>query len=149
MRVKELLHQIPYATHLSSWAQSSLSPKVSSSREGFNLLREAFRALATAPDEELSYRHSALQREYSPTIIRLAQEKAADIRARSAKLREQFELSNLPSSAELHDHAANLLESNFVSRLFRKDCRNAKRIFRRILKTPRRVAQRLSQDSGT
>jgi hypothetical protein len=138
-RVKELLHQIPHAVTLSSWAQSNLSPKVSSSREGFNLLREAFRELATAPDEELSYRHSALQHEYSPTVIRLAQEKSADIRARSAKLREQFELSNLPSTAELHDHAANLSESNSVSRLFRKDCRNAKRAFRRILKTPGRV----------
>jgi hypothetical protein len=138
-RVKELLDHIPHAITLSASAQANLSAKVSSSREGFNLLREAFRAFATAPDEELSYRHSVLQREYSPSVIRLAQEKAADICVRSTKLGEQFELSNLPSSDELHAHAANLLDSNLVSRLFRKDCRIAKRAFRRMLKTPRRA----------
>ncbi|HEY3975262.1 MAG TPA: DUF4011 domain-containing protein [Candidatus Sulfotelmatobacter sp.] len=141
--VKELLDQIPHALTLSSWAHATLSPAVSSSREGSDLLLEAFRAFATAPDGEINYRHPALQREYSPSVIRLAQEKAADICARNTKLREQFELSNLPSSDELHNHAANLLDSNVVSRLFRKDCRNAKRAFRRMLKTPNSV--RLSE----
>ena len=138
-RVKELLDWIPLGIALSSWVRSTFSPTASSSREGFNLLREAVRALATAPDDELSYRHSALLHEYSPSVIRLAQEKADDIRARSTQLAEQFELSKLPSSGELHEHAANLLDSNFVSRLFRKDCRDAKRAFRRLLKTPTRV----------
>jgi hypothetical protein len=57
--VKELLDQIPHALTVSSWAHASLSPAVSSSREGSDLLLETFRAFATAPDEELTYRHPA------------------------------------------------------------------------------------------
>ncbi|MBZ5706771.1 MAG: DUF4011 domain-containing protein [Acidobacteriia bacterium] len=137
-KVNALLDQIPHATALLSWAQCALLPTISGSRQGFGLLREVFKALATAPDEELSYRHSALLHEHSLSVIRLAKEKADDVRARAAKLTERFELSSIPSSEELHSHAANLLDSNFVSRLFRKNCRDAKRAFRRLLKTPRR-----------
>lgn len=139
-KLQRLLAQLPAATSLLEWGNRTLHANLSSTVNDARALASLLRSVIEVPLADLKFKHAALLNNEALKTITSAQEKAADLRAKGTTLAQQFELAGLPAARDLREYAAVLLDSNFISRFFREDCRTSKRIFRRLLKTPRSVS---------
>ena len=142
LTLQDLLARLPAATSLLEWGNRTLQLSLRSNVSEARILASVLKSIVEAPVSDWGFKHEHLLTDEAPKIIRSAQEKVAYLRAKGVNLAQQFELADLPASKELRDHAAVLRDSNFLSRLFREDCRISKRIFRRLLKSQRSVPVR-------